>query len=436
MYATGAGQTTPPGEDGTILQSNLPQLNLPVSVQIANQNAEVLYKGPAPGAVAGLIQVNFLVPEGIPAGKAALILTVGGLSSQREVTLFVAPDGTEPLPGTGPIVEERLQQLRSTATVPPLPEIPNDQSPIPSTWFGLLSWNTQVGGTSTDPGAQRPPLVKSALNRAFAGTYNLLAAEEVPNSGSAQFLQTLLPGFATTWTTNFFDTSDPMDNGTWFRNVAILRDSFALFATGPPDGEGRASADTDKAVHPPQVAQFAVGDFDFTLVTVHLTFADGDTAESAREMRHILDYLDWYFTQPDHDPDVLICGDFNTPSLLSGTIGKDGITLDQVINSDPRFQNGERRLVVTVHEPTSRNSAASGGQPVNNYDHCIVSANALKALIQVRRVATSILTDDAQDPEVRLTSDHFPIVALFLTRGPGIFLDHKTTIRPQAMQIR
>ena len=53
LYATGAGQTTPPGEDGTILQSNLPQLNLPVSVQIANQNAQVLYRGPAPGAAAG-----------------------------------------------------------------------------------------------------------------------------------------------------------------------------------------------------------------------------------------------------------------------------------------------------------------------------------------------------------------------------------------------
>jgi len=435
LYATGAGATTPPGEDGKIIQSNLPQLTLPVTVQIADQNAQVLYKGPAPGAVTGLIQVNFLVPEGIPAGKVALTLTIGGLSSQREVTLFVAPDGTEPIPGSGPAVETKLQQLRSVATVPPLPEIPNDESPIPATWLGLLSWNTQVGGTSTDPGAQRPPMVKSALSRAFAGTYSLLAAEEVPNTSSAQFLQTLLPGRSTNWTTNFFDSSDPMDNGTWFRNAAILRDSFALFTTGAQNVDGSSSADTTKAEHPPQVAQFAVGDFDFTLITVHLTFAGGDTSESAREMRNILDYLDWYFTQPDHDPDVLICGDFNTPSLLSGTSGKDGITLDQIINSDPRFQTGERRLAVTVHEPTSRNSATSGGLPVSNYDHCIVSANALNAFIQARRVATNVLTDDPQDPEARLTSDHFPIVAFFLTRGPGIFLDHKPTIRPQAMQV-
>jgi uncharacterized protein (TIGR03437 family) len=435
IYATGAGATAPPGDDGKILQSDLPQLISPVTVQIADQNAQVLYKGPAPSSVAGLIQVNFRVPEGIPAGKVALTLTIGGLSSQREVTLFVAPDGTEPIPGSGPTVETKLQQLRSTASVPPLAEIPNDESPIPAGWLGLLSWNTQVGGTSTDPGAQRPPMVKSALNRAFAGTYSLLAAEEVPNTGSAQFLQTLLPGSATNWTTNFFDSSDSMDNGTWLRSAVTLRDSFALFTTNTQNVEGSFSADTTNAEHPPQVAQLAIGDFDFTLITLHLTFAGGDTTESAREMRNILDYLDWYFTQPDHDPDVLICGDFNTPSFLSGTTGKDGITLDQIINSDPRFQTGERRLVVTVHEPTSRNSAISGGLPVNNYDHCIVSANALNAFIQARRVATNVLTDDPQDPETRLTSDHFPVVAFFLTRGPGIFLAHKPTIRPPAMRV-
>jgi hypothetical protein len=29
-----------------------------------------------------------------------------------------------------------------------------------------------------------------------------------------------------------------------------------------------------------------------------------------------------------------------------------------------------------------------------------------------------------------LTSDHFPIVAFFRTRGAGIALDHKLTLRP------
>jgi endonuclease/exonuclease/phosphatase family metal-dependent hydrolase len=184
-------------------------------------------------------------------------------------------------------------------------------------------------------------------------------------------------------------------------------------------------------VHPPQVARFEVGDFDFTLLTVHLTFEDGNTSESARELRSILDYLDAYFALPDHDPDVIVCGDFNIPSKLSGQTGSGGITLDQILDSDPRFQTGERRFVATVHQPTSRSSAPSGGAPRNNYDHCVLSADTLEEFVQARRVDTSVITELPDDPEERLTSDHFPIVAFFRTRGSDIVLDNKGQIRVQ-----
>ena len=117
-----------------------------------------------------------------------------------------------------------------------------------------------------------------------------------------------------------------MDNGYWYRSGITLHDSFPLFVTGQTDAAGRPVADESKALHPPQVAHFAAGDFDFTLVNLHLTFAGGNTSESAREMRSVLDYLDAYFNLPDHDPDVLVCGDFNTPSRLSGQTGSGGIT--------------------------------------------------------------------------------------------------------------
>jgi hypothetical protein len=104
--------------------------------------------------------------------------------------------------------------------------------------------------------------------------------------------------------------------------------------------------------------------------------------------------------------------------------------LDDVFDQDPRFQTGERRFAVTVHEPTSRSPVSGGGGPARNYDHCVVSADVLEEFIQARRVSTNILTDHAEDPEVRLTSDHFPIVALFKTRGEGISLDLRRRIRP------
>jgi len=48
--------------------------------------------------------------------------------------------------------------------------------------------------------------------------------------------------------------------------------------------------------------------------------------------------------------------------------------------------------------------------------------------VQARRVSTNILTDNVDDPEQRLTSDHFPIVAFFRTIGEGVGLDVSQSI--------
>jgi uncharacterized protein (TIGR03437 family) len=61
--------------------------------------------------------------------------------------------------------------------------------------------------------------------------------------------------------------------------------------------------------------------------------------------------------------------------------------------------------------------------PVNNYDHFVFSADVMEELVQARRVTPEILTADAADPEERLTSDHFPVVALFHTSGEDVRLD-------------
>jgi uncharacterized protein (TIGR03437 family) len=59
-------------------------------VTIGGLPAEVLYAGGAPGLVAGLLQVNARVPEGVTAGPAVPItLVVGAAQSQPGVTLVV-----------------------------------------------------------------------------------------------------------------------------------------------------------------------------------------------------------------------------------------------------------------------------------------------------------------------------------------------------------
>ncbi len=73
IYATGEGQTQPGGIDGRIAAGSAPpKPALPVTVLIDGKAAEVQYAGAAPGAVAGLFQVNVRIPADATPGAAAL----------------------------------------------------------------------------------------------------------------------------------------------------------------------------------------------------------------------------------------------------------------------------------------------------------------------------------------------------------------------------
>jgi len=90
MFATGEGQTSPPGVDGKLASGTLPQPVLPVVVTIGGQVAQVQYAGGAPGEVAGIMQLNVEIPTGIQTGDAVpVVLEVGGVPSQTGVTLAV-----------------------------------------------------------------------------------------------------------------------------------------------------------------------------------------------------------------------------------------------------------------------------------------------------------------------------------------------------------
>lgn len=90
LFATGAGQTDPPGVDGQVAGAILPHPSLSVSVQIGNLNAAVLYAGAAPGLVAGVLQVNCTIPGDVqPGDSIPVTLTVGAATSPAGVTLAV-----------------------------------------------------------------------------------------------------------------------------------------------------------------------------------------------------------------------------------------------------------------------------------------------------------------------------------------------------------
>jgi uncharacterized protein (TIGR03437 family) len=95
LFATGEGQTVPAGVDGKLANTPLPHPVLPVTVTIGGQTVKPLYAGGAPGAVAGMMQINVQIPNGISwigsTYDVPIVLQVGNTVSQAGVTITVNP---------------------------------------------------------------------------------------------------------------------------------------------------------------------------------------------------------------------------------------------------------------------------------------------------------------------------------------------------------
>jgi len=90
LYGTGEGQTDPPGVDGQPATSSFPKPLLPVSVTIGGIDAKVEYAGAAPYMVAGVIQINVRIPQGVTPGPAVpVVVKVGSAASQPGLTVAV-----------------------------------------------------------------------------------------------------------------------------------------------------------------------------------------------------------------------------------------------------------------------------------------------------------------------------------------------------------
>jgi uncharacterized protein (TIGR03437 family) len=90
LYGTGEGVTSPASVDGALNDSVLPTPILPVSVQIGGQNAPVVYAGAAQGLVAGMLEVDVQIPQGLT-GSLPLQLTIGDASTPAGLTVYVSP---------------------------------------------------------------------------------------------------------------------------------------------------------------------------------------------------------------------------------------------------------------------------------------------------------------------------------------------------------
>ena len=91
LFASGLGPTRPGVDPGQPFTADPPQVvNSPLDVIVNGRPAEVLYAGSAPGQVAGVLQVNVRVPDGVASGaEVPVVLTVGNASSRPDVTMAV-----------------------------------------------------------------------------------------------------------------------------------------------------------------------------------------------------------------------------------------------------------------------------------------------------------------------------------------------------------
>jgi len=90
LFATGFGQTTPAQTDGEIVPAvqPLPLVTGNVAVTIGGLSAQVLYQGAAPLAIAGLTQINALIPAGVAAGSTVQVrVTYGAASNTVSIAL-------------------------------------------------------------------------------------------------------------------------------------------------------------------------------------------------------------------------------------------------------------------------------------------------------------------------------------------------------------
>jgi len=273
----------------------------------------------------------------------------------------------------------------------------------------IVSWNVQNMGEIS---SARRQVASEAYHAVITTDVALVAVQEIINPKGLSVLLDLFPGATVQWGASFEDTPSSHDNGLFYRTaVATITAQGFLYADVVSKKPNRS-----KVLHPARWAHVRVDDFDFTIISLHLTYKQGDTKESKRELLNILAWLEQYFKDPNNDPDVILAGDFNLPSSKGKALSKrkkeaSFMTLDSIIQEHGKFLAGPRKLSVLIDEPTSRSRKGAG----NNYDHFILTQSALERLISADRVPMEIVDKVDAGKDVRV-SDHYPIVATFCTQ--------------------
>ena len=87
IYATGEGQTSPPGIDGALITDANTHPAAPITVTIGKVPATVQFQGST--EFYGFLQVNVQIPSSAPSGNDQVVLTTSGVDSPAGITVAV-----------------------------------------------------------------------------------------------------------------------------------------------------------------------------------------------------------------------------------------------------------------------------------------------------------------------------------------------------------
>lgn len=87
VFGTGGGQTNPPSVTGTVTTGL--RHTITATATVGGRPVTVNFSGGAPGLVAGGWQCNLVLPSDLPPGDHEVIITLGGVSTPRGVTVRV-----------------------------------------------------------------------------------------------------------------------------------------------------------------------------------------------------------------------------------------------------------------------------------------------------------------------------------------------------------
>ena len=90
LYGTGFGATNPSGQDGAVNAVPLPLVLANVTATVGGKTATINYAGGAPGAPAGVMQINVQIPSGLSAGNVPVVVQAGSGQTQSGITVAVS----------------------------------------------------------------------------------------------------------------------------------------------------------------------------------------------------------------------------------------------------------------------------------------------------------------------------------------------------------